>query len=517
MASLRRYVLSNLTFSLLPQPKNTKDSSKSLVEPTIPKTETLEFFVPSYLKRNNFIPKSNKDFGDGGAFPEIHVTQFPLGMGRKESKGNDSLALQVDEDGSLGYDQIIKQSLDKKVVFTKFTDLIESTTQNLDKPDDKVLEETTQKTKNALEEVLNSKTIKVTPNSKETFMRFTDDKQKTKIIKMVELPVDPIEPPKFRTKKLPPRPPSPPVTVMHSPPKKLTKEDMDSWKIPPAISNWKNPKGYTIPLDKRLAADGRGLQETQINNPFAKISDALYAAERIARADIDKREKFEKMVQSKQQQEREEKIKELAQTAREQRKARSDSDSSDSSDSEEERIQKRRRQIEIEKKKKKVKESDRDISEKIALGQPVKLSSDDQMDARLYNFDSGLNSGKIGMYDKPLFESKSSSIYRPKQLEDSSVDVDKIMKSDKFSKPTRELSGGKEGGLVKRDGPVQFERDPFGLDKFLTESKQGSKKRTLEDAIGKSGSMSVHGGSTDYNSLKASKRSKINFESSKDE
>lgn len=37
--------------------------------------------------------------------------------------------------------------------------------------------------------------------------------------------------------------------------------------------------GYTIPLDKRLAADGRGLQETQINDNFAKLSEALYVAE----------------------------------------------------------------------------------------------------------------------------------------------------------------------------------------------------------------------------------------------
>ena len=36
------------------------------------------------------------------------------------------------------------------------------------------------------------------------------------------------------------------------------------WKIPPCISNWKNQKGYTIPLDKRLAADGRGLQQVII-------------------------------------------------------------------------------------------------------------------------------------------------------------------------------------------------------------------------------------------------------------
>ena len=47
---------------------------------------------------------------------------------------------------------------------------------------------------------------------------------------------------------------------MHSPPRNITAKDQADWKIPPCISNWKNPKGYTIPLDKRLAADGRGLQ-----------------------------------------------------------------------------------------------------------------------------------------------------------------------------------------------------------------------------------------------------------------
>ena len=50
------------------------------------------------------------------------------------------------------------------------------------------------------------------------------------------------------------------MPVMHSPPRPVTAEDQANWKIPPCISNWKNAKGYTIPLDKRLAADGRGLQ-----------------------------------------------------------------------------------------------------------------------------------------------------------------------------------------------------------------------------------------------------------------
>lgn len=60
-----------------------------------------------------------------------------------------------------------------------------------------------------------------------------------------------------RHKKLPQGPPSPPVPIMHSPPRKITVEDQQNWKIPPCISNWKNIKGYTIPLDKRLAADGK--------------------------------------------------------------------------------------------------------------------------------------------------------------------------------------------------------------------------------------------------------------------
>ncbi|KAH3765894.1 Branchpoint-bridging protein [Pelomyxa schiedti] len=34
---------------------------------------------------------------------------------------------------------------------------------------------------------------------------------------------------------------------------KVESNDLEKWKIPPCISNWKNRKGYTIPLDKRLA------------------------------------------------------------------------------------------------------------------------------------------------------------------------------------------------------------------------------------------------------------------------
>lgn len=112
----------------------------------------------------------------------------------------------------------------------------------------------------------------------------------------------------------------------------MTVKEQQEWKIPPCISNWKNAKviiidrkkktcshlslvnfsvgflflvnwlhswnsfsfqeifvlklfccclqGYTIPLDKRLAADGRGLQDPHINDKFAKLAEALYIADR---------------------------------------------------------------------------------------------------------------------------------------------------------------------------------------------------------------------------------------------
>jgi len=57
--------------------------------------------------------------------------------------------------------------------------------------------------------------------------------------------------------------------------------------------------GYTIPLDKRLAADGRGLQSTHINENFAKLSEALYIADRKAREAVEMRSQVEKKIANK--------------------------------------------------------------------------------------------------------------------------------------------------------------------------------------------------------------------------
>ena len=66
---------------------------------------------PPYGKRKNWFPKRLEDYGDGGAFPEIHILQFPLNMGSKDDKSSQGNALvkQIDADGKIKYDIIAKQ------------------------------------------------------------------------------------------------------------------------------------------------------------------------------------------------------------------------------------------------------------------------------------------------------------------------------------------------------------------------------------------------------------------------
>lgn len=117
------------------------------------------------------------------------------------------------------------------------------------------------------------------------YVRYTSEQQgsefnsgaKQRIIRMVDVQKDPMEPPKFKTnKKIPRGPPSPPAPVMHSPPRKVTAEEQQDWKIPPCVSSWKNQKGYTIPLDKRMAADGRGLQDVSINDKVRLSTETFW-------------------------------------------------------------------------------------------------------------------------------------------------------------------------------------------------------------------------------------------------
>ena len=332
-------------------------------------------------------------------------------------------------------------------------------------------EKTLEKTKEAIEAIVGAKVNAAKPvqlpeqqvtEGKPTYIRYTpdtnsmltSDKQKKteRIIRMVQAPVDPLEPPKFRHKKVPaPDNDEAQVPVMHAPAKKLTAQEIADWKIPPCVSNWKNAKGYTVPLDKRLAADGRGLAQVSINDKFAKLSESLYIAENQARAEVQERNRIKQHVAEQEKRKKEEELRDLAAQARIDRanllnparpsaperpsapsRRRSDSLSSSGSsssgisgisvderskevdqalDEKERDAIKERERLRIERKRERERElkmeaagkktrfsrdKDRDISERIALGMsvPKMASGEAQYDARLFNQSQGLDSGK---------------------------------------------------------------------------------------------------------------------------
>ncbi|KAH6788867.1 chromatin protein family [Perilla frutescens var. frutescens] len=286
--------------------------------------------VPPYLKRAGF---KSDEFGDGGAFPEIHYAQYPPAMGRRSSNNPRTLPLTVDDGGNSRYDAIVMQGENaNKIVFTQYTDLVpifvkdggeEEDMDVVDEKKQKEIDETTQETKAVLEKIVNvrlscaqPKNVPQRASSHSKFIKYKPSGAKQRIIRMVEMGVDPLEPPKFKHKRVPKPSSSQPVPVMQSPPRPVTVKDLQDWKIPPCISNWKNPKGYTIPLDKRLAADGRGLQDVEINGNFAMLSEALYVGEQISREAVAARSKVKKEMVMREKEMKDLELRELARKAR---------------------------------------------------------------------------------------------------------------------------------------------------------------------------------------------------------
>lgn len=416
-------------------------------------------------------------------------------MGRKSSLTSNALAVQVDAEGKVKYDAIARHGhSEKRIVHASFKDLIPLRQRadvgeiSLDRPSEENVAVQTEKTKAALAALVTGavaaqkpKNVKGITRNDPTYVRYTPTNQmgdtarkNDRILKIVERQQDPMEPPKFKHKKIPRGLPSPPPPVMHSPPRKLTAEDQEAWKIPPPVSNWKNPKGYTVPLDKRLAADGRGLQDVTINDKFAQFAEALFTADRHAREEVKQRALMQQKLAEKERAQKEDQLRQLAQKAREERmqhgflarsngrsRSRSVSSSgrSDSQDDEaiRERQQMRRdRRQENEKQFRQsrmgterrmqmiAREQNRDVSEKVALGlaKPTQ-SSESMLDSRLFNqtsgFDTGFNEDQA--YDRPLFAAQDAirSIYRSRANPDDeaneeagATEYDKIQRSNRF-------------------------------------------------------------------------------------
>lgn len=241
-------------------------------------------------------------------------------------------------DGSADFSAIARTGENSnRVVHASYDAVVEKPRSQVDlaRPSQDVIDDTTKRTKDALEPIVRGKVqashVKNFRGSNDKrvaeFVRYTpantnvahNSGARQRIIKMVQAPVDPMEPPRFSRKKTPANPPSPPVPVLHSPPRKLSKEEAADWVIPPAISNWKNNRGYTIPLDKRLASDASSLQDNHINDKFATLAEAMYMAERNAREEVEKRAEIQRNVSLRAKEAKEKELRDLAARARSER------------------------------------------------------------------------------------------------------------------------------------------------------------------------------------------------------
>ncbi|KAG6833678.1 mRNA splicing protein [Tephrocybe sp. NHM501043] len=550
--------------AILPKPVHapsvSDDEEEEIQKPVQQLSLTSHPARPPYGQRKAWKPSTPEDFGDGGAFPECHIAQYPLEMGRKKGSSGNTLALQVDSEGNVRYDAIAHQGQrPDKIIQSQFKDLVplfhrkdlDDKDRNMDRPSEEEVQATADKTRAALEKLVNGKIKAAQPKNvpgaqgKTSFIRYTPGQQngqgglQQRIIKMSEVVEDPLEPPRFKHKKIPRGPPSPPPPVLRSPPRKATPAEQKEWMIPPCISNWKNNKGFTIPLDKRLAADGRGLQDIHINDNFAKFSEALFVADRHAREEVRQRALMQQKLAQKEKESKEENLRMLAQRAREERGgiapkptvasqaamkstlADYGSDSGSGSESEgseeDEEARKIRDQMRQEKRRERERElrmnnmgteqrakqlarqQNRDISEKVALGlaKPT-LTKESMLDSRLFNQESltgnFADEDSYNLYDKPLFHGSTAAaaIYKARgNITEGNEDsfgggtdegIGKALGNDRFGLGQARV--GFEGASEQevREGPVQFEKDTgdvFGLNQFLDEAKTG-KKRGLD-------------------------------------
>ena len=100
MSSIKEWVRCNsVRDSLLPAPVNQYVQEKKVEAPKV--VEKKVYNIPPYGQRANYIPRRREDYGDGGAFPEIHIAQYPLDMGRSEGTGDTKVvAVATDENGN---------------------------------------------------------------------------------------------------------------------------------------------------------------------------------------------------------------------------------------------------------------------------------------------------------------------------------------------------------------------------------------------------------------------------------
>lgn len=173
---------------------------------------------PAYGQRSGWRPRSAEDFGDGGAFPEIPVAQYPLDMGRKHVSSSNALAIQVDAEGKVKYDAIAQRGhAEGRIVQASFKDLIplrqraDAGDISLERPSEEEVQATKERTQAALAALVSGavaaqkpKNVNTGKRNDPTYVRYTpsnqmgdNSKKGDRIMKIVARQQDPMEPPKW--------------------------------------------------------------------------------------------------------------------------------------------------------------------------------------------------------------------------------------------------------------------------------------------------------------------------------
>ena len=236
------------------------------------------------------------------------------------------------------------------------------------------------------------------------------------IVRIAEKRNDPFDPSRFRTRKSISLQEDDPETIMTTPDKKLTPEEEKYWNIPPCVSNWRNPAGNVIPLDKRVAADGRRNQRPELSEKFAPFTRALEQTMSSINEAAHQRAVQQRQLIFKKQQEEEEKQKE------EIRKLRNEKMRLAMKKTHEEIAHENLLKDHIEERKI-MKKKQRDISATVLQGRTLtssipSASNEEIFDANLFGRNRGIDQGyndddTYNVYDQPLFKQPKENTYVP--------------------------------------------------------------------------------------------------------
>lgn len=419
------------------------------------------------------------------------------------SKDREQVLKALTDDDNQG-EAVKKDSIFDSVIGSRlrFQDFVPIRQRNfnmeLPRPSQQEIDETYERTKRFMDKILSKNlqpeaaTVKSSEQAHaESYELTYETKQpsgavKTRKLKIVEKAQDPLQPSTIRARKVV----APPVEEEITPlfhktdaagsAKTLTQEERAEWDIPAAISSWKNPKGHTLSLDKRLMMDARYNKNNsgphEVSEGFAQLSNALEVADHQARQNMKVLAESKRRLADEEAREKEQKMHLLAQKAREERENERTSSARlrrriadhEHDAAERRQVAREARMGELEKdlSKSKMRTADRlrelaysqgrDVSERVILSAAKATeSSESHYDSRL--FSKGANASarrhEDQLYDRPLFDQQARDSTNRANL----GEIDSMIREDK-----NEKTGPIQFTEASRDSGQQ-ENKKFGL------------------------------------------------------